>query len=110
MAAKILGKGKIVLEYLEKYKEFSKKAVSEKIYLDHPLVFSNPEDARSLVRYYTQAAGDLRRGQVKKEHIRKGYCLPKSKSVKSGSYNLPPQYKSILFFLNSYTYLASLSE
>lgn len=97
MAARILGKGKIVLDYLEKYKEFSKNALAEKIYLDHPLIFNDKEDARCIIRYYTQASGKSNASKINKEHVRKGYCLPKSQSKKSGSYSLPVQYKSILW-------------
>ncbi len=95
--ARILGKGDIVLSYIDKYKDFSKKAVSEKIYLDHPLIFSNPEEARALVRYYTGSNGEQKRKNSDKSKQRIGFCVPKTKAKKVRPYNLPAQYKNILW-------------
>lgn len=97
MAANILGKGKIVLEYLEKYKEFSKNAVATKIQADYPLVFSSKEDARVLVRYYTGSMGESKRNQIDKSKLRKNYCIPKSKAVVTKDYILPQIHNNILW-------------
>ena len=97
MAAVILGKGKIVLEYLEKYKEFSKNALALKLYHDHPLIFRGQEDARTFVRYYTGAMGGPHRSAIDKTKLRKNYCIPKSKTKASPNYNLPIEYDNILW-------------
>lgn len=89
----IQGKGNIVKEYLEKFPTLSKKALSEKIYLDHPLIFKDSEDARSFIRYYTGSFGKSHRHRA----THKGYCIPKSKAKKTTPYNLPSQYNNILW-------------
>ena len=95
--AKILGKGEIVLQYLEKYKDFSKRAIAEKIYQDHPLIFSSPEDARGMVRYYTGALGEKHLKSVDKSKLKLDICIPKTRARKTHPYNLPAQYKNILW-------------
>lgn len=97
MAANILKKGEIVLEYLEKYKDLSKHAVSAKLHHDFPLIFSSHEDARGLVRYYTQSLGESHRQNIDKSKVRKGYCLPKSKAERRKDYILPSRWDNILW-------------
>lgn len=94
--AKILGKGEIVLNYIDKYKDFSKRAIAEKVYQDHPLIFTDPEDARRMIRYYTGSLGANHLKNLDKSKLRT-LTVPKSKAKKVGNYNLPAQFKNILW-------------
>jgi predicted phosphodiesterase len=88
-----LGKAQIARDYVERFSELSKRAVSVKIHLDNPLIFKDAEDARTYVRYITGSQGESHR----KKATHKGYCIPKSKAKKSAPYNLPQEFNNILW-------------
>jgi len=52
----------ITMEYLQRYNgEISKNAMAKIMFEDHKDIFSNKEDARSAIRYYTGNAGATKR-------------------------------------------------
>lgn len=47
----------MVLDYIEKYPQLSKRALAKKMANDHPIVFKDSEHARRAIRYYTGTNG-----------------------------------------------------
>jgi predicted phosphodiesterase len=88
-----LGKTNIVRDYVERFPELSKRAIAVKIHSDNPLIFKDPEDVRSFVRYITGSFGKDKRDLA----THKGFCIPKSQAKKTAPYNLPQQYNNILW-------------
>jgi len=68
MAGKAGLKGEIVLDYILKYPQLSLRALSNLIYADHEDEFTNPEDARSRIRYYLGASGNSHRNELSGKH------------------------------------------
>ena len=91
----------LVIEYLHKFPNASKKTIAEKLYADNPLVFNDVESARSKVRYYTGAYGKL----TYKNPIMRDtnfsntnpYGLPESDAAEFKPYTLPKANNNILF-------------
>lgn len=97
-------KKKIILEYLGKYKNLSKKAISRIIYKENPLLFSDAENVRTFIRYHTRALGNEFRNRNindKVEHITEfsrenPYGLPKSYYEERKPFILPKVENNIL--------------
>lgn len=57
MATQTTGRGLIVKEYCEKWKQLNNLALGRKIYQDHPQIFNDVDHARTMVRYYRGRKG-----------------------------------------------------
>lgn len=58
-------KRKVVLEYLEKYKDLPSRTIARLLKRDHSELFSDLENARFMVRQYRGQSGDNHRKKVK---------------------------------------------
>lgn len=104
MAGKLSAKGKIVLEYLERFPKTSKKTLSEKIFINNKELFKDAEDARSMIRMHTGSCGNRHRTEIKStiehksEFTRENpYGLPPTEAIPFEPYILPKANNNILF-------------
>lgn len=71
---RITAKGKIVLEYLDRFPDTATKTLAHIIYNDHPTIWAKPETIRSIIRNYRGNNGDrnrkLYRSCERTEHFR----------------------------------------
>lgn len=86
----------IVIEYLERYPQLSKKQLSKQLHRDYPEVFNSWENARSTVRYYTGAHGERSR---KYEDNRP---LPKAQEIDRSPYIIPEECNRILILADTH--------
>jgi predicted phosphodiesterase len=88
----ITEKGKLILEYLEKYSDsMYKLALARLIYKEHPEDFNTIEDVRASIRYYTGATGEKQLQRLCKSGRTQfiGVCQPKSEKDVREDYVLP---------------------
>lgn len=97
-------KGKIVLEYLERFPKTSKNTLSELIFKQNKTLFKDKEEARGFIRYHTGAMGGGNRESLvnKVEHEtnftrENPYGLPPTEAVPFEPYILPKCNNNILF-------------
>lgn len=57
-------KGRLCQEVLRRFPDLNSQALARKLCADHPLVFKDQEDARSVLRYYRGAHGDKNRDEL----------------------------------------------
>lgn len=93
----------VVLEYLGKYPNLASLSLARTIYQDHPALFTNVENARSLIRNYRGLNGEKMRKEAKDKsrfvapNSLNQYNLPRSKSIKRQLFVLPKEANNILF-------------
>lgn len=75
-------KGNTVKEYLEKFPALSKRALAEKIVFDYPLLYTDMEDARRAIRYWTGSNGDYSRSVLNTNKYLDHCKIPKSVAKK----------------------------
>lgn len=107
MGKKQTAKAKIVLNYLQNFPSTSKHTLAEKIYKENQIVFTDKEDARKVIRYYTGATGKSDKKAVISaksfvEHNtafsgKNPYGLPPSEAKPFEPYVLPKVNNNILF-------------
>jgi len=79
--------GDIAKQYLSKYRNASSNQIARKLAEDHPLIFSNSEHARLVVRYYRGALGKYNRKHLSSnEHIR---SIEEGMALKYNPFGLP---------------------
>lgn len=83
-------KGKIIVEYLERYPTMPSLTMAKLIVKTLPLDFSKVEDARALIRYYRGATGQLNRQRLNyRKHITDSVYNPFSAIVSDSEDFLP---------------------
>lgn len=102
MANKQSLRTKIVLEYLEKFPNSSKRTLAEKIYSENNLTFKNSEDAREIINRVTGAKGKGKINQKRTDHLTNfsgsnPYALPETEAKPFEPYILPKYNNNILF-------------
>lgn len=100
--AKNIQKSKVVLDYLAKFPNTSKRTLAEKIYSENNLLFSNSEDARWVIKYVTGASGAKYLKYKKVEHKtnfsgENPFGLPPTEAKPFEPYILPKANNNILF-------------
>jgi len=95
-------KGNIVKDYLKNFPSTSKNTLAEKIYKENKIVFSDKEDARKAIRYYTGAYGAKQSKYKKIDHDtpfsrENPYGLPETEATPFEPYVLPKANNNILF-------------
>lgn len=100
----ISNKGKIVVEFIQKFPKTSKNTLSQIIYEENKLLFKDSEEVRNILRYHTGAAGKRGRKEIKKviEHKtdfsrENPFGLPPTEAVPFEPYVLPKANNNILF-------------
>lgn len=99
--AKPTYKNKIAIEYCEKYKDFSTRAIARLLVKDFPLDFTE-SNARPLVQYVrgekTNAKGafEKRTPEVKKQFMKRKFDLPESDYQKTENFIIPKRQNNIL--------------
>jgi len=78
--------GDIAKQYLSKFRNTSSLQIARILTEEHPLIFSNVEQARDVVRYYRGAHGKLHRKKVSDEHIR---SIEEGMALKYNPFGLP---------------------
>lgn len=82
-------KGIIVKEYLRKMPSVSSKKISEALHSEYPEVFKNPEDARTIIRYYRGSLGDDNRGKLNPETYIPRFSAPVTEEKEKSPYIIP---------------------
>lgn len=94
MSNRVTIKGELVLKYINKFgQNMSKKGLSELIFEKEPLQFSDSEEVRGFIRYYTGQTGD---GHRKNKRVSMNYICP-SKAKKFPDFILPQKNDNILW-------------
>ena len=96
--------GKVITEYLTKYKDTANLTLAKKIYNENKLLFNNLETVRTTIRYYRGAKGEVRKEKLlDKTHIKplafgnkNPFALPNSYAQKRESYTFPLGNNNIL--------------
>ena len=94
-------KGDIVKSYIAKFPKATSKNLAQKIFKENGSVFSDMEDARSIVRYYRGAHGKESRRLVRnpsirdKKDIKLYYDLPEEYNEEVLPYKIPKQYNKV---------------
>jgi len=78
-------KGEIVKEYLQKWPDLKNRTLARKIHEENPLVFSDVEEARFVVRSYRGKAGDYKRKHLADRRFIRDETIPSGENP----YNLP---------------------
>jgi chromosome condensin MukBEF complex kleisin-like MukF subunit len=61
----------VIMEYLEKYPNASTMMLARMVYRDNVALFTNLEDARSIIRHYRGACGEKRKNNLtNKNYVR----------------------------------------
>ena len=81
--------GAVTQKYLKKYPKLSSWGLARKLKQDNPLLFTSPDQARSVVRYYRQANGEgARKSRDGREKFERAQ-LPEAIATKYEPYQLP---------------------
>ena len=78
-------KGEIVKEYPQKWPDLKNRTLARKIHEENPLVFSDVEEARFVVRSYRGKAGDYKRKHLADRRFIRDETIPSGENP----YNLP---------------------
>lgn len=100
--------GKVVKDYLIKFKGLGHKTIAKKLFHDHPILFKSLETAYLRVRYYGGKQGKTNRSkltnaseQVKNakqdQAILNKFSIPKSKAKGKKIYQIPSQFNKVLW-------------
>lgn len=97
-------KKNIVVEYIKRFPNSSKRGLAEKIYTENKLVFDSIENAREVIRYHTGTHGIKNRAELKDKipmannfSRENPYGLPESDAKPFEPYILPKANNNILF-------------
>lgn len=96
--------GRVVLRYLERFPNTSKKTLAQKIFSENKLLFKDAEVARLAIRYHTGASGRTNRKYIKNMVAHKTnfsgsnpFGLPPSEAKAFEPYLMPKANNNILF-------------
>lgn len=91
-------KREVVLEYINKFPNSSKKSLANLIYKENPELFINAENARTIIRYYTGTNGDKAREKILSSNSLIDYCsiIPEPDNENYDPFILPSSSKNIL--------------
>lgn len=96
-------KGLITQEYILKYSQASTMAIARLLVENHPIDFSNTEQARTMVRYFrnetnvkTKNAVQIRSAETKKKFMSKTFDLPETDYSKIEPFIIPKGQNNIL--------------
>ena len=96
-------KAEIAKEYILKYSQASTMAIARLLVENHPIDFSNTEQARAMVRYFrnemnvkTKNAVQIRSAETKKQFMSKTFDLPETDYSKIEPFIIPKGQNNIL--------------
>ena len=81
----------IVKEYLRKYRQSPSLAIAKLLFKEHPELFKNVEQARTMVRYYRGAKGEAARAKLPESRIIdwQPYPITESSAIVSSDFHIP---------------------